>query len=404
MNEKTEMRSFLQKALVTGDFNVDNVERLGDIYAQLEQYEEAQKLYEQASKLKPDNPHLKNKLDAALKEEPSELYIRAKTPAAGISEAFYDMGRLLAQDFSDESARVFARLGQYVDPGFLNNTFLLADIALRNERLDDALELFASVPESDGEYLRARRNMAEILVDMDRNEEAITLLKELETHHNDLDSAIQIGDIHRMNEDFVKAVAAYNHAADKIKEVHGKIPEEYWHLHYVRGMSYEQSDQWDKAEADLQAALDFQPEHPYVLNYLGYAWADQGENLDEALDMISKAVELRPHDGYITDSLGWVYYRMDRFTEAVPHLERAVELLPYDPVINDHLGDAYWKVGRKLEARFQWERAKNHAEDEELILKLSDKLENGLKADEKGIEALTEAPENENAKDDTKVQ
>ena len=133
-----------------------------------------------------------------------------------------------------------------------------------------------------------------------------------------------------------------------------------------------------KAEEDLKAALGYQPENPYVLNYLGYAWADKGENLEEALKMIRKAVKLRPQDGYITDSLGWVLYRMNRFEEAVPYLERAVELLPYDPVINDHLGDVYWQVGRKLEARFQWTRAKNHAEEEQLALDITSKLENGL--------------------------
>ena len=69
---------------------------------------------------------------------------------------------------------------------------------------------------------------------------------------------------------------------------------------------------------------------------------------------------------------------MNEFDKAVPHLERAVELLPYDPVINDHLGDAYWLNNRRIEARFQWERAYNHAEDEEIKTAIQDKLKNGL--------------------------
>lgn len=379
LNKPSEMRSLLQKALVTGDFNVENIERLGDIYAELGEYEEAQKLYEQARKVRQDSKGLSAKLEAVMNEEASDLYIQVKTPERGLAEAFFDMGRLLAQDYSDESARVFARLGARVDPSYLENTFLLANISIRNERLDDALALFEAVPEDSDQYLMARRSMAEILVEQDKPDEAIAQLEKLASKFDDLESIIQIGDIHRSEENFPKAIQAYNRAAEQIKSAHGgSVPEEYWHLYYVRGMSYEQNDQWKNAEADLEAALDFQPEHPYVLNYLGYAWADQGENLERALDMISKAVELRPNDGYITDSLGWVYYRMSRYEEAVPHLEQAVELLPYDPVINDHLGDAYWKVGRKLEARFQWMRAKNHSEDEELILKLADKLENGM--------------------------
>ena len=47
-------------------------------------------------------------------------------------------------------------------------------------------------------------------------------------------------------------------------------------------------------------------------------------------------------------------------------------------MINDHLGDAYWKVGRRLEAKFQWERAKNHSDDDKLLKEIALKMEEGL--------------------------
>ena len=146
-------------------------------------------------------------------------------------------------------------------------------------------------------------------------------------------------------------------------------------------MSYERLGNWDAAEKDLLAALDIKPDHPYVLNYLGYAWADRGLHLDEAQNMIRKAVTLRPDDGYITDSLGWVLYRLGKYKAAVPELERAVALLPYDPVINDHLGDVYWRVGRKREAKFQWERSKNYTDDPDMKAKAVDKIVQGLPDD-----------------------
>ena len=81
---------------------------------------------------------------------------------------------------------------------------------------------------------------------------------------------------------------------------------------------------------------------------------------------------------YITDSLGWVYFKMHEYKEAVPYLEQAVELMPYDTTVNDHLGDAYWNVGRHREARFQWERAKNHSDDEQEVIALEKKITEGL--------------------------
>jgi tetratricopeptide (TPR) repeat protein len=186
---------------------------------------------------------------------------------------------------------------------------------------------------------------------------------------------IQIGDLYRGMENFDRAITAYNRAARSLGDT---IPSDYWHLLYVRGMAYEQAGDWPRAEKDLKAALAYQPAHPYILNYLGYAWADQGIHLDEALTMIEKAMSLRPDDGYITDSMGWVLFKMNQFEEAVPFLEQAVALMPYDTTVNDHLGDAYWRVGRRLEARFQWERAKNHSTDADSIKALELKISEGL--------------------------
>ena len=61
-------------------------------------------------------------------------------------------------------------------------------------------------------------------------------------------------------------------------------------IYYFRGICYERSKQWAKAEADLKKALELFPDQPHVLNYLGYSWIDQGINLDEGMEMIKKAV------------------------------------------------------------------------------------------------------------------
>ena len=164
-------------------------------------------------------------------------------------------------------------------------------------------------------------------------------------------------------------------------------------------MSYERLGKFEKAEKDLQEALVFRPDEPYLLNYLGYSWADQGVNLDKSLELIYRAAELRPDDGYIADSLGWVYYKLEDYERAVEYLEKAVELLPYDSTVNDHLGDAYWRVGRIKEAKFQWERALNHQEEEDLELttKLEKKIRKGLQDDDNELSEIPvkSAPDNQ---------
>jgi tetratricopeptide (TPR) repeat protein len=154
-----------------------------------------------------------------------------------------------------------------------------------------------------------------------------------------------------------------------------------WLVYYFRGICYERSKQWPKAEVDMKTALELSPDQPLVLNYLGYSWVDQHVNLEEGMKMIRRAVEQRADDGYIVDSLGWAYYRMGDFENAVKYLEQAVELKPEDPTINDHLGDAYWRVGRRLEAGFQWAHARDLKPEPEELEKILEKLKTGLAGD-----------------------
>ena len=143
-------------------------------------------------------------------------------------------------------------------------------------------------------------------------------------------------------------------------------------------MSYEQSNRWPQAEADLKAALKLSPQEPQLLNYLGYSWVDKGENLSEALGMLEKARALRPFDGYIADSVGWAYYRLGRYKDAAKALQSAILLVPGDPTINDHLGDAFWRVGRRLDAQFQWNHAITFGAEASEKAKIEAKLKYGL--------------------------
>ena len=162
-----------------------------------------------------------------------------------------------------------------------------------------------------------------------------------------------IGDILRFAEHHTEAIKAYDIAIDRVSVFRS----DHWRLLYSRGVSLEQTKNWERAEKDFLKALNLSPSQPLVLNYLGYSWLEMEINLNRAKTMIEEAVKLRPNDGYIVDSLGWAYYRLGDFNNAIHFLERALELIPNDPIINDHLGDAFWETGRFIEARYQWNRA-----------------------------------------------
>lgn len=391
-NNVDKANDFVEASLKSADVDPNDLLKIADLYASMGKNEKALQLYKiiQASGYGTallnkriafvSNETSLEENDIPTKEAEASLnvpYIQNAQDGAGL--VFLNMSEILSRDYSDDSAMIFANMALYLSPKADKAHIILGSILTRHERRKDAIEHFLKIPQDSLYYAGAQMNIADLYQELDQPDQAISTLNNLYKTKGDINAIIQIGHIYRSTENYEKAINEYNKAAKKIGE---PISEEYWHLLYARGMAYEQTDQFDKAEKDLLKALAFQPNHPYLLNYLGYSWADKGINLEQSLDMIERAANLKPDDGYIADSLGWVLYQMGRTKEAVPHLELAVHLEPYDPVINDHLGDIYWKTGRFIEARFQWERSYNHTENEELKLSLEKKIKNGLKAPE----------------------
>lgn len=390
------IETILENAIANPMLTPEGRIKVADMYAHIGKDDQAIELYQDVLEILRDDPEVIAKIQDIRSGTKKQLIEKTSSADEGLSLAMFDMARLLYQEYSDETARVFANLALYLNPQLSDANLLMASINARNEKFDKAINYYRTIGPDHERYLEIRRETADLLEETNRIDEALSELKDIAASHQDLDALIQIGDIYRREKDFDKAVTYYNRAEAKLTD-DARAP--YWHLYYVRGMALEQAGRWPEAETDLQTALEFQPNHPFILNYLGYAWADQGVHLGEALTMIRKAVSLRPSDGYITDSLGWVMYRMGHYEQAIPHLERAVELLPYDPIINDHLGDAYWKVGRKLEARFQWTRAKNHAEDDTLINTILTKIDKGLETVDPEISVIKEASHNASSDD-----
>lgn len=381
LDNKTQAKLFVEQIMQIKGLTPSEAMRVADMLAALGEKDKALGLYQGLKVQEGDFPQIDEKI-AAVESGDAEKMKKALPPLQitnvqqGAALALYDMAFVLFQEQSDSSTKLFAQMAIAIDPHLTDARLLLAEMLVRNERLDEAIAILKTVPKDYPSYMEAQRHAADLLAEAGRQDEALAMMNALYKERPEVETLIRIGDIYRRVEDYGAALKAYNRAVKAVGT--DPVPEEYWHLLYARGMVHEREGNWEEAVADLQAAMKYRPNHPYLLNYLGYGWADKGENLEESLELIRRAAGLRPMDGYITDSLGWVLYRMGRYDEAVPQLERAVELLPYDATINEHLGDAYWQVGRRLEARFQWRRAINNSEDPELAQAIEGKLHAGL--------------------------
>ncbi|HTZ35696.1 MAG TPA: tetratricopeptide repeat protein [Stellaceae bacterium] len=294
----------------------------------------------------------------------------------GLAEAMFDLASVLNQSETIDLALVYDRFALALQPNFRLAQLLLADVLATQDKADQSLAVLEQVPRSSPYSWSARLRVAADLAELDRTDEAIAQLKQMAAEApKTVGADVQLGDVLRNKKRFAEAATAYNEAIERAAA--DGLPDR-WALFYDRGVSYERAGQWQKAEADLEHALELKPDQPLILNYLGYSWIDKGIKLDQGLKMIEKAVELRPEDGYIVDSLGWAHYRMGDYANAVEYLERAVELVPSDPTINDHLGDAYWRSGRLTEARYQWRRALQFGPEKDEVPAIEAKLDKGL--------------------------
>lgn len=294
---------------------------------------------------------------------------------AGAAEALYGLGASLGRRGGEDLGLVYLQLSLHLVPNHPLALLSLADLYESLKKPEMALAVYQRVPANSPLHRNAAIQMAANLDALERAEEAEKQLAGIIAQDpKDFEAVTALGNIQRGHKKFAACAETYSKAIDLI----GKPEKANWVSFYFRGICYERSKQWAKAEADLKKALDLFPDQPHVLNYLGYSWIDQGINLDEGMAMIKKAVQQRPDDGYIVDSLGWAYYRLGNYEDATKQLERAIELKPEDPTINDHLGDAYWRIGRTLEANFQWAHARDLKPEPEELPKILEKLQKGL--------------------------
>ena len=276
-------------------------------------------------------------------------------PLDGMAEAYATFAAALRAQQTGDFAMIMSRLALDVKPDSATARLMAADIQAGLKHYDvalDSLEKAARTNDPIVPIIRLRR--AAVLEQMKQTDEAIREVERIGRDYPDSSLPDQeLGDLLRQKQRFPEAIEAYDRVIARIRQP----VQSDWVAYYSRGVAYERTGQWSRAEADFHHALELSPDQPSVLNYLGYALADMGRNLDLARDMIQRAAARRPNDGAITDSLGWVLYRQGNVVEAAKMLERAVGLEPEDPTITEHLGDAYWATGRKIEAQYQWRRA-----------------------------------------------
>jgi tetratricopeptide (TPR) repeat protein len=342
----------------------------------------ATRVYEDFSTVIPHHPLIEQAL-ADLKTNHA-LDPLVRSAKEGAAEALYGLGSAGSRQGDELPALVYLRLSLYLRPSSDLTAVTLASLFEQLKQGEQVVAAYQLVPSSSPLKMGADIQIALELDSVGKNDEATRRLMEIvAARPHDVEALGALAELQRSAKKYVEAAATYDRAIAAV----GIPQRDNWTLFYFRGICFERSKQWPKAEADFKKALELYPDQPLVLNYLGYSWVDQGLNLEEAFKMLRRAVELQPNDGYIVDSLGWAHFKLGQYAEATETLEKAINLKPADPVLNDHLGDAYWRVNRRIEAHFQWNHARDMGPDPEDLPTILKKIEVGLPETTTGAEA-----------------
>ena len=192
----------------------------------------------------------------------------------------FDLASVLNQAETIDLALLYDRFALALRPQFPLAQLLLADILSAQNKPEESLAVLAEIPPGSPYYWSARLRAAVNLDTLDRSDEAIAQLKAMAAENPNSIGAAGAARRHPAQQEALRRGGRPPMTRRSAAPPRSGLPER-WTLFYDRGVALERSGQWERAEADLQHALELKPDQPLVLNYLGYSWIDRGENLEQ---------------------------------------------------------------------------------------------------------------------------
>lgn len=356
---------------------------LGEISEQIGDYQSAANAFKELIRIMPYQPafylrlgSLYNQLDN--RQEAITTYERAIKINRNLWRAHHALWRLCANQF---------------DRLYEENQLEAAAENLR-KAIDSYSELRRLAPPANhkhdsGLLAHFRTRLGSVYIDLRRENEAIAVLDQvLQTDSDNIDANCWMGIAYQELKNFEKAafylkkaivqsperVAHLYFLLEKYEEVVVVLEQvleanpNHVEANYWLGSAYQALERFERAESYLRKTISLSPDHEKAHNALGYLFAEHGTNLDEAVKLIRKALKKSPANGAYLDSLGWAYFKQGKLNDALKQLEKAVLYMPDSVEVQDHLGEVYLKKGRKKEAVAAWQKAIQLSPDNTAIL------------------------------------
>ena len=340
---------------------------LAYLHEQANEYRQAEEAYRRILDLGEDGPEVWIRLiRLALKQknEAKALQFMEKAPKdrAFLFEA---MGLFIDEGYQDGAAKVLERMAQE-QPENADVIFIQAMLAVEKEKnLDKAFDLLSRIPKTNPLYDKSLTTRIQLALDTNQFNLALPLIAEGKATFPDrIEFWFLDGVSHDKQGDVAKAAQAY---AEAIR----KWPDDVEAL-YRYGVAQERLKNRTEAMRAMELILAKDPANADALNFVGYALAEDGRDLDRAVDLITRALKVNPDSPYYLDSLAWAYFRRGDVQKAWEEIGRAASKPNEDPTIWEHYGDIATAMGNRKEAEKGYRRAleMNHPNQQGVKAKL----------------------------------
>jgi tetratricopeptide (TPR) repeat protein len=132
------------------------------------------------------------------------------------------------------------------------------------------------------------------------------------------------------------------------------------------GLLYQGDRDFDNAIQIYERALEANRSFWMAANNLAFllsVQSDEKVELERALSLAKQALGFRPNHPGILDTIGWAHYRLGDYSQALDVMQKALAGAPDSPLLNFHMGMVLYKSGQADAARDRLEKALEGDED-----------------------------------------
>jgi len=262
----------------------------------------------------------------------------------------YLTGLALRADGRNAEAKQQFERALAMAPGFTSPLAQLASMSFGAKNPDEALsrlerQAMLAPTSADVQYLLGRAYLAA----GDRNAAEKAYLKAVELNPNAVAAYVSLGQLYGTSKEYDRAIAELDKALEAQPEQPAAL--------MMRSIAQQMKGDETQARAGYEQLIAKYPKFAPANNNLAWILAEKNEDLQRAQLLAQAARDAAPEDPQIADTLGWVYYKQQAYPRAASLFREAAEKLPDNAEVQYHLGMALQQIAQKDEARAALEKS-----------------------------------------------